>query len=131
MTGRIQISDAPFRKMAVWCRLEGEIPRLVGEKACSILCHRSQGTRHFDLVFLGGAKCPTLSLWREREGWHAKRIPDHRRRYLTYRGAVAKGRGRVEHLWHGMVLACRIANGLRLSSPAVPLASLMAMAGGW
>jgi hypothetical protein len=127
MTGRLLVSDEPFGKRVIWCRFDGKIPHLTGGKACSLMLHRGAGMEHFDLIFLGGSRCLTISLWWESGRWHARRLPDHRRRYLTYRGPVGGGRGQIDHLWHGLIKTVRLANGLRISSPEIPFASLFVL----
>jgi hypothetical protein len=66
-----------------------------------ILAHRGHGPDHLDLVLGAGRTCTTLSATRIAGRWSARWLPAHRRRYLSYRGAIGGGRGVVRELWKG------------------------------
>jgi hypothetical protein len=67
-----------------------------------ILRHTGNGPLHYDVVVAGGGRCPTIALLPGRP-WRWRWQQPHRRRYLTYRGAVAGGRGRITRVWNGPV----------------------------
>ena len=69
----------------------------------SLLLHEGYGEPHYDLVIGWGKSCPTLKLRLSIRGFMGRWQAPHRRRYLSYRGPVGAGRGRVEQLWHGRV----------------------------
>lgn len=78
-----------------------------------ILRHRGDAGLHWDLL-LAGPSCPTFALTPGPRGWTWRAQPLHRRRYLTFRGALTKNRGRVEQVWSGILRCWRLPGGLRL-----------------
>jgi hypothetical protein len=62
--------------------------------------HRVHSHEHIDLFFHAGAALPTVSLSTTRGRMHARRLPDHRRRYAHWSGTLSQGRGRVQVLGH-------------------------------
>jgi len=88
---------------------------LVFAVAATLLRHRGHGPEHWDLVFAAGARCPTLSLRRERGRWRASWLPAHRRRYLAFAGALGGGRGSLTRAWRGRARCIRAAAGWRIA----------------
>jgi hypothetical protein len=74
----------------------------------ALLAHRQDGVVHLDLILAEGAACATLTLARHHGRLTAEWRPEHRRRYLTYRGALSASRGSVSHLWHGAAFWWRV-----------------------
>jgi hypothetical protein len=67
----------------------------------SVLAHRANGPLHLDLVTGVGSTCPTWAL-----AWAGPRLRlvrklGHRRRYLTWSGPLAGGRGSVRAVGRG------------------------------
>lgn len=86
-----------------------------GAGPVSILLHRGHGPSHLDVVLGRGARCPTLALQpASRGGWAWRPQPAHRRRYLTWAGAVSGARGTVRQLWRGEAHWRSRGNGLEI-----------------
>ncbi len=68
-----------------------------------ILLHTGSGPRHFDLIIGQGRRCPTLRIEPQGRQWQISWANPHRRWYLSYRGPVSGGRGRVQRAWSGPV----------------------------
>jgi hypothetical protein len=98
------------------------------KSAFVILAHSGHGALHYDLMLEEGAALATWQLAAAPEEWlagtalAARKLPDHRREYLTHEGPVSKGRGRVERIDSGTFEIARAGEGLwdvRLSGAAV------------
>ncbi len=74
----------------------------------ALLRHRQAGAAHLDLILGAGAACATLAITHEHGRLHARWRAAHRRRYLSYRGAVPASRGSVSHLWDGTAFWWRV-----------------------
>ncbi|HAU38867.1 MAG TPA: hypothetical protein DCX07_14265 [Phycisphaerales bacterium] len=70
-------------------------------KAFVIQIHTGHGPAHFDLMVDRGEALETWQLLKDPAGLAAgqaataRKLPDHRRAYLTYEGPVSRGRGSV------------------------------------
>ena len=70
-----------------------------------ILRHDDIPDPHFDLMFERSPTGP-LATWRSfdwplQDGTPLQRLPDHRRKYLTYEGLVSNNRGSVRRVAQG------------------------------
>jgi hypothetical protein len=72
-----------------------------------ILEHGGYGPMHWDLMLADG---PALATWQcpvnpaelaDGEAMTCRKLPDHRREYLTYEGPVSRGRGQVRRVAEG------------------------------
>jgi hypothetical protein len=72
-----------------------------------ILLHSGHGARHYDLML---EQAEGLATWQVAQDpaalpagarLPARRLPDHRRAYLTYEGPVSGGRGSVQRIHAG------------------------------
>ena len=69
-------------------------------RAWAVLLAHDHPEPHLDLIIAHGRRCPTLRIDARGATWAAP----HRRHYLTYRGPVPGGRGRVAPVWRGWVV---------------------------
>jgi len=76
-------------------------------RAFVIHLHTGHGPAHYDLMIEQGE---ALATWqvphspvesRPGDACAARRLPDHRKAYLTYEGPVSRGRGQVERIDRG------------------------------
>ncbi len=97
------------------------------ERRFVILRHEQAGSAHWDFLLEAGE---ALAAWRieilpgdlpRGESAPARRLPDHRRQYLSYEGPVSRGRGTVRRVESGACEVLREEEGLwevRLAGPA-------------
>jgi len=97
------------------------------ERRFAILRHEQAGAAHWDFLLEAG---PALAAWRLEvlpgglpagESAAARKLPDHRREYLTYEGPVSRDRGSVQRVEAGTYELLREEPGLwevRLAGPA-------------
>jgi hypothetical protein len=75
-----------------------------------ILLHTGHGPDHYDLMLESGRALATWQLPSDPadlaagQGLPAKRLPDHRRAYLTHEGPVSRQRGHVRRVEEGTYL---------------------------
>jgi hypothetical protein len=70
-----------------------------------VLHHTGYDEPHYDLMVEHDAEADLWTWrvydWPPNDGTRAVRLPDHRRRYLTYEGPISHGRGEVRRVERG------------------------------
>jgi hypothetical protein len=82
-----------------------------------VLLHEVGGSQHWDFCLEAEDALATWQIERDPLTWaqcvsceplHARRLPDHRKAYLTYEGPVSGNRGKVRRVANGRYLPIEI-----------------------